>query len=118
MNNTIADFIHVKQIDSFQKLRLLLFLEQYPDTIGPIQEPTAQVYFGSTSLVEKTIIDLQKTGLLVSADHNWHLSDKPDIRAGIQHLAKVFEDPLTRKDLLEQIGRMSFNRHHNRPIGL
>jgi hypothetical protein len=31
VKGSIADFIEVKQIDSFQKLRLLLFLYQRPE---------------------------------------------------------------------------------------
>ncbi len=103
MKPIITNFIHTKQIDSFQKLNFLLFLQQHPETLGTSQEFAQRLYLGDTLLVENIIGDLQKAGLLVRNKQRWQLSDKPDIKANLQHLAREFENPLARQELLAQV---------------
>ena len=70
------------------------------------------MHFGDTLLLEEIITDLQKTELLQETEHGWQLSDNPEVRAGLEHLARAFEDPLARQSLLEQIKRsMSAGRY-------
>ncbi len=101
--NNITNFIHTKQIDSFQKLRVLLFLQQHPEIEGTCQELAERLYLGDTLLVQEIVHDLQKADLLVSVEHRWKLSDEPEVKTSLQHLTRGFENPLVRQELLAQV---------------
>ncbi len=103
MNNIIAKFIRAKRIDSFRKLHFLLFLQQHPDMEGTSQEFSERLYLGDTLLVEEIASDLQKAGLLVSTELGWKLAEEPDIKNCLHSLARTFENPLARQELLEQM---------------
>lgn len=105
MGHAVNDFIHAKRIDSFQKLRFLLFLYRYSDLRGTITEFAERLYLGDTYFMEKIILELQQVGLLVKLDQHWKLSDEPGVKANLKPLVQAFECPLSRQKLLEQVKR-------------
>lgn len=102
-HNIIAEMIKARRIDSFQKLRFLLYLQRHPDLTGTVHDFASQLYLGDTSLLERIIADLQKTQLLERVGNLYKLPEKPDIRVWLQELASAFEDPLERQALLDQV---------------
>jgi predicted transcriptional regulator len=103
MNEAVHNYIRIKNIDSFQKLRLLLFLHQHPQLQGTSQELAHRLHLGDTLLIESIIADLHQAGLIDRVDNQYRLPDQPEIRAQLQYLAHAFEHPLTRQELLKQV---------------
>jgi hypothetical protein len=103
MNDLIFDFVRARQIDSFQKLRFLLFLHQNPDLMGTSQQFAEQLYLGDVLLLDRIIRELQKVGLVECVNNRCRLHDQPEIRFHLQFLARVFEDPITRQTILDQV---------------
>jgi hypothetical protein len=113
MNDVTASFIRFRHIDSFQKLRFLLFLLEHPKLTGTISEFAELLYFGDVELLEEIIGDLQKAGLIECVEENrCKLHDEPDVRSCLEDLAKAFEDPLTRQEILDQVGHGAFFSHY------
>lgn len=102
MDKGLANFLRDKQIDSFSKLRFLLFLRQHPRLQGCAQQLAERLYI-EAPLVEKMIADLQGVGLLEGEKNNYRLCDEPNLKLYLENLAKTFEQPLARQELLEQI---------------
>jgi hypothetical protein len=112
MNETVHNYIRTKNIDSFQKLRLLLFLHQNPQLQGTSQELAHRLHLGDTLLIESIIADLQQAGLIDRVDNQYRLPDEPEIRSQLQYLAHAFEHPLTRQELLKQVKpNPAFSQH-------
>ena len=99
------EFIHAKQIDSFQKLFFLLFLFQHPGIQGTSQEFGTRLYLGSTELIERILADLQQAGLVEKIDNGYKLHNEADSNPDLRRLVQAFEDPLTRQQLLDQVRR-------------
>jgi DNA-binding IscR family transcriptional regulator len=104
MNSIVINFIHARRIDSFQKLRLLLFMHQHPQSSGTSQEFAERLYLNDVSLLEKIVSDLQRVGLLDFVEGRYTLLGEPVLKSELQCLIKAFEDPLTRQELLNQVG--------------
>jgi hypothetical protein len=98
---------YARYIDSFQKLRFLLFLYHHPNIEGTLQEFAEKLYLGPTPLLEKIIMDLQQAELIDQVENCYKLPDKPKIRSWLQGLATDFEDPVTRQRMLDQINQAS-----------
>ena len=64
MMDPIVQFIRARQIDSFQKLILLLFLHQHPGMQGTSQEFGTCLYLGNNALTEKLLAELWTVGLV------------------------------------------------------
>lgn len=103
MDATLTDFVRTKQIDSFQKLRFLLFLQENPETQGTCQEFAERLHLGDTLLLERIIADLFRVDLLVKVNQRWQLAAREISEDCLQELAKSFECPLTRQELLAQV---------------
>ena len=103
MNEMVNNYIRTKNIDSFQKLRLLLFLHQHPQVKATSQEFAHRLHLGDTSLIENIITDLHRAGLINQVGNHYHLPDEPEVRSQLQHLARAFEHPLTRQELLKHV---------------
>jgi DNA-binding IscR family transcriptional regulator len=101
MNDRLMIFIRSRQIDSYQKLRLLLFLHQNAGARWTRRELTERLYFGNVSLLQKIIIELQNAGLLKRVENSYTLSDEPEVISILEHLARTFEDPLLRQEIFE-----------------
>ena len=64
MNNRVTTPICLKQINSYQKLRFLLFLHQSPEFEGTSHAFAERLHLGDTQLVEQIITELQDRGLI------------------------------------------------------
>lgn len=103
MSNMVGDFIHARRIDSFQKLRCVLFLHHHPDLSETSQELAEHLYLGDTRLLEQIIRDLQQVGLVDCAENRCRLHRQPEVSLCLQCLARAFEDPLARQTILDQV---------------
>lgn len=112
MQTQTLTFIRSKRIDSFQKLVFLLFLHKNPEAKGNSQYFAEKMFLGNVSLIEKIIAEFKEKGLMTSSDQHHFLQDTPEIRASLQHLQQLFEQPTTRQSLLEQV-RHSGYYHSN-----
>jgi hypothetical protein len=111
MNNTVANFIHIKRIDSYQKLHVLLFLNQHSELITTSQQLAEKLYFGDLSLLEEIVKDLCMEGLVECVANRYALHNEPDTKLNLQRLAAAFEDPLNRQKILNQVKNgSSFDR--------
>ncbi len=108
MNEVVKNYIRVKNINSFQKLRLLLFLHRHPHVKSTSQELAHHLHLGDILLIETILADLYQAGLIDRMDDHYKLTDEPEIRSLLQHLARAFEHPLTRQELLKQVKPTSF----------
>jgi hypothetical protein len=104
MLDGVINYLRVKRIDSFQKLRFLLFLHQHPHIKGTIQEFSEALYLGDILLLTGIVRDLQQVGLVACVGNRYSLHNKSEIRSNLQRLAEVFEDPISRQELLNQMG--------------
>ncbi|MBI1880316.1 MAG: hypothetical protein HYR94_19200 [Chloroflexi bacterium] len=103
MNETITNFLQAKRIDSFQKLRFLLFLYQHPGSSGTNQEFAKRLYLGDVPLLEKITTDLQTVGLMDYVEGRYTLRWGPALKSILGDLAQTFEHPLTRQELLDRV---------------
>lgn len=103
MNEIVNNYIRTKNINSFQKLRFLLFLYQHPHVKATSQEFANRLHLADTLLIENIITDLHQAGLIDRVDNRYKLPDEPEVHSQLQHLAHAFEHPLTRQELLKQV---------------
>jgi hypothetical protein len=112
MSRSIVHDIQAKHIDSVQKLHILLFFSQRPGFRGTLQEIETQLYWGNDPFIEKTLVDLQQAGLLSCSAKDYGLSDQPEVISLLQRLADAFKSPLTRQEILRQIGNHDSHNFH------
>ena len=103
LSNLVINFIRTHQIDSIQKLRLLLLFQRYPDFEGGVPDIAQKLCLADTLLVKRLILDLNKVELIIETHCCWILSSKPEVTVGLELLARSFERPLSRQKLLDQI---------------
>jgi hypothetical protein len=103
MYETAANFIRARQIDSFQKLRVLLFIYQHPTLTGTIQDFSSQLYLGDIPMLENIVTDLCRTGLLDCVGKRFKLGHDADAHSCLECLRQVFDDPLARQRVLDQV---------------
>ncbi len=103
LDTIIIKFIQAKRIDSFQKLYLLLFYQQYPNFEGSVSEIAQKLHLADTQLVRTTILDFKDVNLIVRIERRWKLSDQPEVIVALELVARAFEQPLTRQKLLDQV---------------
>jgi hypothetical protein len=103
MNETLIQFIQEKQIDSFQKVSFLLFLYRYADCHAVSHEFARQLNFAGDPVLEEVVNELTASGLLRQQSGNYILQTEPEIRQGLDHLIRAYEDPLVRQSLLGRI---------------
>lgn len=103
MNSGLAQYIQSKGIDSFQKLQFLLFLHQHPHLKGTRREFAEQLYWRDITLLTKIIIDLQFVGLIEQVGKQYKLRNEPGNMFYLQKLARTFENPLARQELINHV---------------
>ena len=106
-NQTLTRFIHAKHIDSFQKLRLLIYLQQRPEQRASRQDFAERLHLGDTAFLDGIVNDLQEVGILVRTGHRWKLCDEPTVKSCLRSLVGAFESPLDRQEIIEQIRKCS-----------
>lgn len=102
------NFLRNKQIDSFPKLRFLLFLRKNPHLNSNTQNLAEKLYI-EAPLVEKLLHDFQRVGLLEEGQGNncYRLSDEPDLKIWLEKLAAMFDQPVARQELLAKVRKPS-----------
>lgn len=108
----IAKFIQARHIDSFQKLQLLLFLYQHPESAWTSQQMAERLYLRDVPLLEEMTADLQAAGLIDCAGNGCKVRDEADVRERLQHLVKTCENPLARQEILDQVAQRTFATRH------
>jgi hypothetical protein len=103
MNDKVVNYIRQKRIDSFQKLRLLLFFYHHPEVKGAVQELAEQLYLGNIPLLAAMLADLHQVGLLDQFEEGYRLRNEPEVNWFVRTVAGAFEHPLTRLELLNQL---------------
>jgi len=104
MNEAITDFVYTHQIDSFQKLRIIVFLYEHTDLVKTPLELAHKLHLGDVMLVDRIITDLQYVGLLVTnEDRCCDIVAKPETRILLAQLAQVFKTPVSRQELLHLV---------------
>jgi len=104
--NSLTDYIRAKQIDSYQKLRVLLLMHQRPHLKATVLDLATHLHLNDTVLLEKIIADLQQVGLI---DCSYTLQTEPETQTWLPHLAAAFEHPLTRQTIIDQIRAKGFS---------
>lgn len=99
----VSRCVDTKSIDSFQKLRVLLFFYQHPDIQATCQQLVEDLYLGDTLLLENILSDLHTAGLLDCTNNHCSLRKTPEITHCLQCLREVFENPIARQRLLDQV---------------
>lgn len=105
MSNSTISHSFSRHIDSFQKLRFLLFLHHHPNLQGTSQELAERSFLGHTPLFEILITELNHAGLVERIGNHYKLPEHPEVKLFLQGLARLFEDPLTRQKMIEQFNR-------------
>lgn len=108
----VANFLQIKRIDSFLKLRFLFFFHQHPGTKCTHPELAERLYLGNTPLLAKIITDLQSAGLVDYVENRYQLRDEPEVSTCLQHLTRAFEDPLARQEILRQMKHNTSLSHY------
>ena len=105
MMTEITQFIQTRQIDSYQKLRVLLFLHDHADSSWTSPQLAARLYLGDGPVLEEIIADLQAAGLVDCVARRCRLRNEVGLRVKLQHLVKTCENPLARQEILDSIRR-------------
>ncbi len=95
----------LRQIDSFHKVWLLLFLHQRLHEDGINRDYLRQVTFADAPTLDEAVYELQDAGLLIATGEALSLRDAQEVRSDLDTMARVFEDPLGRQDLLRRLYR-------------
>jgi hypothetical protein len=113
MMNDIAKFIRSRHIDSFQKLRLLIFLHQHPGSSWTSQQIAKRLYLGDMPLLERILADLRAAGLVDCVGNGCMLHNEPGVRSCLRRLAETCEDPLARQQILDRVTHAAFLPRHS-----
>jgi hypothetical protein len=98
-----VECIWTKQIDSFQKLRVLLFLYQNPRVREDYETLAQRLYIGDVKLLKKILSELERAGLVDCSEDYCTILNKAEVKACLRCLAGAFEDPLIRQILLDEV---------------
>ncbi len=109
----IAQFIQTRHIDSFQKLRVLIFFHKHAESSWTSPQIAERLYLGDGPLLEEIIVDLQAAELVDCVANRCKLSDEAGVRLPLQHLIKTCENPLARQEILDSVrGRVFVIRRY------
>lgn len=101
----IIQFLQTRHIDSYQKLRVLIFFHAHADSSWTGEQIAERLYLGSGPLLDGIITDLHAAGLVDCVTTHCKLCQEAGIRAHLQYLVKTYEDPLARQEILDHIRR-------------
>ena len=107
----ITKFVRARRIDSFQKLRLLVFFHRHPESSWTSQEIAEKLYLGDVPLLEGIIADLRSVGLLDCVGNGCALHNEPGVRSCLQRLDELCQDPLARQQILDHVTHTTFLAH-------
>jgi hypothetical protein len=113
----MCDFVRERRLDSFQKLRLVLWLGHNPGRGFSSQQVSAALHVSDQRLLDGLLAELCETGVICCDGGLWTLADLPELRRCLDCLAIRFEDPLLRQKLLDHIGYRHDGYHGSRYAG-
>jgi uncharacterized Fe-S cluster-containing protein len=102
MNEVALNFLRSSNVATIHKLRVLLFLQRHRELSGDCQQ-LARRLFVSVPLLEDICNELTITGLLDCTKNSYFLRNEPDHVSCLECLARIFEDPVARQELLDQV---------------
>jgi DNA-binding MarR family transcriptional regulator len=97
------NFIQAKHIDSYQTLLVLVFFYQYAHSSFTYAQLAEQLYLGDGPVLDEIIASLQATGLIDRHDNGYKLHLTPETEAEIQQLVSLYQQPVARQIILDQI---------------
>lgn len=103
MIDNVIDQLKSLRIDSYQKLRLLLLLQQNPGMEATSEEFAERLHLGDIPLVTEILVNFQQSGLVRQIGNSYRLRSRARLRFCLQSLASTFEDPQARQVLLDQV---------------
>jgi hypothetical protein len=106
----VSNFILEKKIDSFQKLRLVLYLAQHPGMAGTSEQLGQQLFIRDSRLMEEIIHGLRTAGLVDFIGQRYVLRDDPAVNSALQRLNRLYDDPVSRQRLLDYVRGPSLTR--------
>lgn len=98
-------FIRDVRIDSFQKLRILLWLTEHRQQPLSVEELAGRVYLGDMGFVEEILTSLAEAGIVNCQDDRYVFSCGDDTKRCLHCLEEKFADPQARQGLLQEIRR-------------
>jgi hypothetical protein len=98
-----ARFIQARQIDSLQKLHLLLFLYQHPESSWTSQQMAERLFLANEPWLEEMIYELQAAGLVDCTRHGCKARDEAGLRERLRCLVETCENPLARQEILNWV---------------
>ena len=101
----VVEFIRSRQIDSYQKLRVLIFFHDHADSSWSSPQIATRLYLGEGPFLESIIADLQVAGLLNCCAEFCRLRDEAEVSLDLEHLIKTCENPLARQEILDSLNR-------------
>lgn len=101
-------FIQTKHIDSFQALLVLVFFYRHIGSSFTSTQIAEQLYLGNGPMLEEIIVNLQSAGLVDCIDHRYTLHHTPEIKAAIQHLVSLYQQPVARQEIIDHVRQ----QHH------
>jgi hypothetical protein len=107
----IVQFIQAHHIDSFQKLRVLLFFFQHPESNWSGRQLAEQLYLGDGPLLDEIIAQLQAAGLVNCTAHHCKLSDEMGVKLSLQQLINRYKNPLARQEILDRVRHNTIFTH-------
>jgi hypothetical protein len=82
-----------------------LFLYRYAERHQVSREFARQLHFSAEPVLEEVTTELSVAGLLHQSSGHYTLPNSAEIRQGLEHPVRVYEDPLARQDLLAHLYR-------------
>lgn len=101
--DVLTSFIMVENINSYQKLYLLLFFYEHLSVTGTGPEIARRLHLADSQLVINLLTELEEEGLLTRSGNRYRLSPDPFVRLYLHHLTRAFADPLARQDILAKV---------------
>ena len=102
----ISRFIQTRQIESYQKLHVLIFLHSHADASWTNSQIAERLYLGDGPLLDKIVADLQAAGLVDCVARRCRLRNEAGLSVKLQHLVKTCENPLARQEILDSISHL------------
>jgi hypothetical protein len=103
-------FLTTKQINTYQKLGLLFWLDQHDDAAFSLHELADRTYLADLPLLERSLSGLMAVGLVAYETGRYRLVHHPETDYCLACLASTFESPLPRQGLLACIDALGGGR--------
>ena len=96
---SVTDFIAKHNINSYVKLNLLMYLNEFPNRAGTCEEFASLLYLPSPALQE-LLDELVQSNLLSVYNNRYLLSNQREVGRSLDLLSSTFENPVLRQEIL------------------